>query len=412
MTKNTGFLIIFFIFIYSRFLHSHSDSTYYYNVIEKDSLYYVLDKFSLSIYSSNGDGKFYLQTLIPSNYDDSTKIAVNEKYILIHNQDSLYIYNKEYPFEIISKKESPFPISSIHPFNIDFVTISNLIIKIIGLNGDSIKVKNDSVTVFDGQLISYPFLIKGTNIYKYVEGFGYYHAYILDEAISTIAIYKNTLVYHTWRQPNLRMPPSECDLEIRQLEEPTFPQIFSIEDWGIFDYNTYHSSFNSVSNQYIKLIYSPQELIYNYNAKQICSDNNSDITLIVTDRYIFKLGRVIEYSTAVNSPALFYSLEIITNFKNENTIKPVYHLQQNHPNPFNPNTKISWQTPLSGWQTLKVYDGLGNEVATLVDEYKPSGQYEVEFNSNTTHRTLASGIYFYQLRIGEFMSAKKMVLLR
>jgi photosystem II stability/assembly factor-like uncharacterized protein len=74
-------------------------------------------------------------------------------------------------------------------------------------------------------------------------------------------------------------------------------------------------------------------------------------------------------------------------------------LHQNYPNPFNPNTVISYQLPVSGNVSLKVYDVLGNEVVTLVDEYKPAGTYEVEFNASSTIRNLASGIYFYQLRI-------------
>jgi len=83
-------------------------------------------------------------------------------------------------------------------------------------------------------------------------------------------------------------------------------------------------------------------------------------------------------------------------------------LNSNFPNPFNPSTKISWQTPVSGWQTLKVYDVLGNEVATLVDEFKPVGKYEVKFVANN----LASGIYIYTLRSGEFIETKKMILLK
>lgn len=87
-------------------------------------------------------------------------------------------------------------------------------------------------------------------------------------------------------------------------------------------------------------------------------------------------------------------------------------LSQNYPNPFNPSTKISWQLPVDSWQTLKIYDALGNEVATLVDEYKPAGLYEVEFNSSTGIRDLVSGIYFYQLQAGAFLETKKMLLIK
>ncbi len=66
-----------------------------------------------------------------------------------------------------------------------------------------------------------------------------------------------------------------------------------------------------------------------------------------------------------------------------------YELTQNYPNPFNPSTKISWQSPVGSHQTLKVYDVLGNEVATLVDEFREAGSYEVEFDaSNIINRNL------------------------
>ncbi|MFN3871906.1 MAG: two-component regulator propeller domain-containing protein [Ignavibacterium sp.] len=94
-------------------------------------------------------------------------------------------------------------------------------------------------------------------------------------------------------------------------------------------------------------------------------------------------------------------------------------LYQNYPNPFNPSTKISWQSPVSSWQTLKVYDVLGNVVATLFDEFKEAGNYEVEFKEGQTS-SLSSGVYFYQLRVTNFskgteqifIETKKMVLMK
>ncbi len=85
-----------------------------------------------------------------------------------------------------------------------------------------------------------------------------------------------------------------------------------------------------------------------------------------------------------------------------------FGLVQNYPNPFNPGTKISWQVPVGSWQTLKIYDLLGNEVATLVDEYKPTGRYEVEWNAGN----YPSGVYFYQLKAGENIRTKKMIFIK
>jgi hypothetical protein len=85
-----------------------------------------------------------------------------------------------------------------------------------------------------------------------------------------------------------------------------------------------------------------------------------------------------------------------------------FKLFQNYPNPFNPSTKISWQSTVGSWQTLKVYDVLGREVATLVNEEKPAGIYEIEFNASE----LSSGIYFYKLQTHDFSETKKMILIR
>lgn len=85
-----------------------------------------------------------------------------------------------------------------------------------------------------------------------------------------------------------------------------------------------------------------------------------------------------------------------------------YQLNQNYPNPFNPNTKITWESPVSSHQTIKVYDVLGNEVRTLVNEYRTEGKYEISFNAEN----LTSGVYLYQLNAGGFIKTKKMILIR
>jgi len=85
-----------------------------------------------------------------------------------------------------------------------------------------------------------------------------------------------------------------------------------------------------------------------------------------------------------------------------------FRLEQNYPNPFNPSTTIRYQIPINSHVSLKVYDVLGNEVATLVDEYREAGRYEVEFNA----KGLASGVYFYKLQAGIFVETKKMLLVK
>jgi hypothetical protein len=85
-----------------------------------------------------------------------------------------------------------------------------------------------------------------------------------------------------------------------------------------------------------------------------------------------------------------------------------FSLEQNYPNPFNPSTRIQYQVSSISQVILKVYDVLGNEVATLVNEEKPAGAYEITLNASQ----LSSGIYFYKLQAGSFVETKKMILMR
>ena len=86
----------------------------------------------------------------------------------------------------------------------------------------------------------------------------------------------------------------------------------------------------------------------------------------------------------------------------------VFSLLQNYPNPFNPRTTIQYSIPQTSFVRITIYDILGKEVSTLVDEQKLSGSYEVQFDGSK----LSSGVYFYRLHAGKFLETKKLVLLK
>ena len=114
---------------------------------------------------------------------------------------------------------------------------------------------------------------------------------------------------------------------------------------------------------------------YSYRLKQIDNDGQ------------FKYSKVVEVS--FNAPAEF-------------------SLKQNYPNPFNPSTKISYALPSKGFVTLKVYDVIGNEVASLVNQEQEEGEHNISFDASN----LSSGIYFYKITAGNFVKTMKMILLR
>jgi flagellar hook assembly protein FlgD len=90
-----------------------------------------------------------------------------------------------------------------------------------------------------------------------------------------------------------------------------------------------------------------------------------------------------------------------------------FDLSQNYPNPFNPSTKIEFTLSKSGFVTLQIYDILGRKVRTLVSEHLSSGYKSVIWDGkNDDGKDIASGVYFYQLRVGDFSEPKKMVLLK
>ncbi len=112
-----------------------------------------------------------------------------------------------------------------------------------------------------------------------------------------------------------------------------------------------------------------------------------------------------EYSDIATINLSFTSIESSNKIKNS--------LFQNHPNPFNPSTIISYYLDKAVNVSLKVYDILGNEIASLVDgEKQNAGIHSVEFNKFSSSKNLSSGIYFYQIIAGQYVKTKKMLLLK
>ncbi|MER3525308.1 MAG: hypothetical protein C4326_15010 [Ignavibacteria bacterium] len=105
---------------------------------------------------------------------------------------------------------------------------------------------------------------------------------------------------------------------------------------------------------------------------------------------------------------VFLKTSIITDVRSEKELPTAFALEQNYPNPFNPGTKIVYSIPVGTHVTLKVFNALGQDVATLVDDFRSAGTYEADFSA--AH--LASGVYYYTLRAGNFVETKKMALIK
>jgi hypothetical protein len=93
-----------------------------------------------------------------------------------------------------------------------------------------------------------------------------------------------------------------------------------------------------------------------------------------------------------------------------NEIPIEYKLEQNYPNPFNPMTNIKYQIPENSMVTLKVYDILGREISTLINEFQNAGIYETQFPNNSVQ--LSSGIYFYKITAGDYSAVKRMLMIK
>jgi len=175
-------------------------------------------------------------------------------------------------------------------------------------------------------------------------------------------------------------------LQSNSEKEITLTGVFStLEEFYVS--NNFPLTIPSLGEVIIDVVFTPVETGLFSDTLNVRSD--SDTSIVNSQIFVNGIGTLV--SNAEDTKAI-----------------STYSINQNYPNPFNPGTTIRYHIPELRFITLKVYDVLGNEVATLVNEEKPAGSYEVEFDAVN----LPSGIYFYQLRASNFIETKKMVLLK
>ncbi len=218
---------------------------------------------------------------------------------------------------------------------------------------------------------------------------------VLNGRVATdIAAKENYLFVSTWNSQDRLMVIDVSNPNNPQEIIEIYPAGSNSVPWDLSIQNNYLYLSETVYGVRIFNVVDPPNIeeVALYNSDTFRSDASSN--LIYAAQGILGLGIV--------------KNDLITNFATEDRLPTSFMLSQNYPNPFNPTTIIKYQVPKISYVSIKVYDVLGNEIAALLNEEKPAGSYEIEFIGNG----LTSGIYFYQLRAGNFVETKKMVLLR
>jgi hypothetical protein len=175
-------------------------------------------------------------------------------------------------------------------------------------------------------------------------------------------------------------------------------------------YVTGYSEGNGTVSDYATLKYNltgAEQWVIRYNGLGNGSDVANSIA-VDTMGNVFITGSSFGSGTGNDIVTIKYSQSLTGVLTDGSNSPKDYHLLQNYPNPFNPSTKIRYAISKTAFTTLKVYSILGQEIATLINEEKAPGVYEVNFDG----LNLTSGTYIYKLQAGNFVETKKMILLK
>jgi len=218
----------------------------------------------------------------------------------------------------------------------------------------------------------------------------------------------------------------ELGVSMAEYNDELFPQVSGMSYW----YNLAQPPFSRIEYAEVGGVPLDPQQEYSITTNEfLLTALSSMLPITIIDPYLYadssEFQVLSEYIISQGTITPVNRGNIIADVKgiDEGAIPEQFRLEQNYPNPFNPSTKIEFRIADFGFVSLKVYDVLGKEIATLVNEYKPAGSYEVEFNSHSGEgRNLTSGVYFYQLLVSDLQSkdgktenyieTKKMILLK
>ena len=229
----------------------------------------------------------------------------------------------------------------------------------------------DSVTIDSKETLNQYFI---SNSFQVTDNSSFY--YTVQYGITDSLIAYNLLGENDYINFKVELIDDVTDEILGQFDDV----VFNRTNLELYDNISYRVNTQGIGNRTVRL--------------KLVTDNNFNpeysISQMLSDEYV--LGKQV-----INEINYKGSLKVET-----------YDLSQNYPNPFNPSTTIKYQIPNAGNVTLKVYDILGRDVTTLVDEFKNEGRYEVNFNAGK----LASGVYIYTIKSNDFTASKKLMLVK
>ncbi len=198
--------------------------------------------------------------------------------------------------------------------------------------------------------------------------------------------------YDTTRLSFPTKPVLNKDYEIYNFNSPTYSATVTHPSSAIISVNLFSMSGNTITTDTVD--------VTTISFKKLASFDSATIYPVMVQ--IFSPSNSTQW--AIGTWKDYHPTAI----KNIPNVPEKFQLMQNYPNPFNPSTTIEYQISSNSLVTLKIYNVLGQEVATLVDKMESPGNYSVRFNADK----LASGTYFYRLQTGEFAQTKKMLLIK